>query len=80
MLRFTEGVPVTVDVHNDTDVPELLHWHGQMVPSDVDGAAEEGTPFIAPHGMRRISFTPRPAGFRFYHTHVFAGADLNRGT
>ena len=80
LLRFTEGVPVTVDVHNDTDVPELLHWHGQMVPSDVDGAAEEGTPFIAPHGMRRISFTPRPAGFRFYHTHVFAGADLNRGT
>ena len=80
LLRFKEGIPVTVDVHNDTDVPELLHWHGQMVPSDVDGAAEEGTPFIPPHGTRRISFTPRPAGFRFYHTHVFAGADLNRGT
>jgi len=80
LLRFKEGVPVTVDVHNDTDVPELLHWHGQTVPSDVDGAVEEGTPFIPPHGMRRITFTPRPAGFRFYHTHVFAGADLNRGT
>jgi FtsP/CotA-like multicopper oxidase with cupredoxin domain len=80
LLRFKEGVPVTVDVHNDSDVPELLHWHGQMVPSDVDGAAEEGSPFIPPHGMRRIRFTPRPAGFRFYHTHVFAGADLNRGT
>src|SRR6478672_13773647 len=69
LLRFTEGVPVTVDVHNDTDVPELLHWHGQMVPSDVDGAAEEGTPFLAAHGMRRIAFVPRPSGFRFYHTH-----------
>lgn len=43
LLRFKEGQPVTVDVHNDTDTPEQLHWHGQMVPTDVDGAAEEGT-------------------------------------
>jgi FtsP/CotA-like multicopper oxidase with cupredoxin domain len=26
-----------------------------MIPSDVDGAAEEGTPFVPAHGMRRIS-------------------------
>jgi FtsP/CotA-like multicopper oxidase with cupredoxin domain len=51
-----------------------------MIPSDVDGAAEEATPYVPPHGMRRISFVPKPAGFRFYHTHVVAGADLNRGT
>ena len=30
--------------------------------------------------MRRIAFVPRPSGFRFYHTHVAAGGDLNRGT
>ncbi|MGH9438080.1 MAG: multicopper oxidase domain-containing protein, partial [Terriglobia bacterium] len=64
LLRFKEGQPVTVDVYNDTDTPEQLHWHGELVPSDVDGAAEEGTPFIPAHGKRRITFTPRPAGFR----------------
>ena len=80
LLRFKEGQRVVVDVHNDTDTPELVHWHGQLVPSDVDGAAEEGTPFVPAHGMRRIEFVPGPAGLRFYHTHVFAGADLNRGT
>ncbi len=80
LLRMQEGRPLTVDVHNDTDVPELVHWHGQMVPSEVDGAAEEGTPFIPPRSMRRISFVPRPVGFRFYHTHVLAGPDLARGT
>ena len=79
LLRFTEGKPVTVDIHNDTDTPEQLHWHGQNIPTDVDGAAEEGTPFIPAHGMRRIAFTPQPSGLRFYHTHVTAGADLNRG-
>ena len=79
LLRFKEGQQVLVDVFNDTDVPEQLHWHGQMVPADADGAAEEGTRFIPAHGKRRIVFTPRPAGFRFYHTHNRAGADLHAG-
>jgi len=79
LLRFKEGQRMTVDVLNETDVPEQLHWHGQAIPSDVDGASEEGTPFIPPHGSRRISFVPRPSGFRFYHTHVRAGSDLSRG-
>jgi FtsP/CotA-like multicopper oxidase with cupredoxin domain len=80
LLRFKEGQRAVVDVYNDTDTPELVHWHGQIIPSAVDGAAEEGSPFIPPHGMRRIAFVPKPAGFRFYHTHVVAGGDLNRGT
>jgi len=79
LLRFKEGVPVTVEIRNHTDVPEQLHWHGQFVSTDVDGAAEEGTPFIPPHGSRTISFTPQPSGFRFYHTHRRAGADLSAG-
>ncbi len=80
LLRFKEGQRVVVDIHNDTDTPELVHWHGQMIPSDMDGSAEEGSPFVPPHGMRQVAFVPKPSGFRFYHTHVVAGADLNRGT
>jgi len=79
LLRLTEGRRVVVDIHNDTDTPEQLHWHGQFLPPDVDGAAEEGTPFIPPHGVRRIAFAPGPAGFRFYHTHLRAGRDLSLG-
>lgn len=79
LLRFKEGQPVTVEIHNDTDTPEQLHWHGQKVPTDVDGAAEEGTPYVPAHGMRRITFAPQPAGFRFYHTHNRAGANLYAG-
>ena len=79
LLRFKEGRQVTVDIHNDTDQPELLHWHGQKIPSEVDGAAEEGSRVIAPRGTLRETFVPRPSGLRFYHTHVRAGADLGRG-
>jgi len=79
LVRFKEGQRVTVDLVNETDAPEQLHWHGQRVPVDVDGAAEEGTPYIPARGTRRISFIPGPAGYRFYHTHNRAGADLSAG-
>jgi FtsP/CotA-like multicopper oxidase with cupredoxin domain len=79
LLRFKEGQRVEIDVRNETDTPEQLHWHGQFVSTDVDGAAEEGTPFIPPHGGRRISFEPKPSGLRFYHSHVRAGANLALG-
>jgi FtsP/CotA-like multicopper oxidase with cupredoxin domain len=79
LLRFKEGQPATVEVHNDTDTPEQLHWHGQMVSTEVDGSSEEGTPLIPARGLRRIAFSPGPSGFRFYHTHNRAGADLHAG-
>ena len=60
--------------------PELVHWHGLMIPSEVDGASQEGTPFIAPHSSAGYSFVPRPAGTRWYHTHVEAGRNLKRST
>jgi len=78
ILRFTEGKPVTVDVFNDTDVAEVVHWHGQHIPSAVDGSIEEGTPPVPSRGHRRYRFTPKPIGTRWYHTHTIAHGDLSR--
>ena len=80
VLRLRDGEPVTVDVFNETKVPELVHWHGLFVPSEVDGSEEEGTPTVPPGGVRRYSFVPRPAGTRWYHSHVHAGRDMKRAT
>lgn len=79
LLRLEEGRPVTIEVSNRTGSPEVVHWHGLFLPADVDGAMEEGTPPIPPGGTARYTFTPRPAGFRWYHTHTFAGRNLNKG-
>ena len=46
VLRMREGKPVTVEVINDTDTPELVHWHGMLIPPDVDGTEEEGSPMV----------------------------------
>jgi FtsP/CotA-like multicopper oxidase with cupredoxin domain len=78
LLRVVEGQQVIVDVKNDSEVPELVHWHGFYVPSEVDGSMEEGTPMVAVGGSRQYSFTAQPSGTRWYHTHAFAGNDLRR--
>ncbi len=80
VLRMREGKPVTVDVINNTDTPEFLHWHGMLIPPEVDGTEEEGSPVVPPHGQRRFQITPRPAGSRWYHSHAMAMADLHKGT
>ena len=80
LLRMREGQSVVVDVVNDTDVPEYVHWHGLFVPPEVDGVEEEGTPPVPPHGRRRYQFVARPAGSRWYHSHTMAMMDLHRGS
>lgn len=80
VLRMKEGKPVTVNVINETDTPELVHWHGLTIPGDVDGVEEEKTPFVPPLGRRTYHFTPGPSGTRWYHSHAMAMADLHKGT
>ena len=78
LLRVKEGQRVIVDVKNDSDVPELVHWHGSVRAlgggwrdgrRDADGSAWR----IAP-----IYFDGAASGTRWYHTHAFAGKDLRR--
>jgi FtsP/CotA-like multicopper oxidase with cupredoxin domain len=77
ILRMKEGKRITVDVHNDTDIAELVHWHGQFVSSDVDGSMEEGTPEVPAHGRRQYTFEPGPVGTRWYHTHTPSKGNLD---
>jgi len=79
LIRMNEGKPVTVDIFNDTDNPERVHWHGLFIPTRADGAEEEGSPVVPPHGHLRVGFTPKPAGTRWYHTHSMAMDDLAKG-
>ena len=80
LLRFHEGQSVSIQVENQTSNPELVHWHGLSIPSQVDGSMEEGTPLVPAHGSRQYSFTAKPSGTRWYHTHGMAGRDLKRST
>jgi len=80
ILRLREGRPVTINVINDAGYPDIVHWHGLYLPSVQDGAIEEGSPII-PLGQSLVySFTPKPSGTRWYHSHAMAMTDLTRST
>jgi FtsP/CotA-like multicopper oxidase with cupredoxin domain len=79
LLRVVEGKPVEIEIHNKLDRPEIVHWHGQQIPADVDGAMEEGSPMIEAGGSTRIRFNPKPSGLHWYHTHAMAQRNLKHG-
>jgi FtsP/CotA-like multicopper oxidase with cupredoxin domain len=78
VLRLREGRQVSIDIRNDTDVDDIVHWHGLFLPSEADGAMEEGSPMVERVGARRYTFTAKPIGTRWYHSHNMAGTDLTR--
>jgi FtsP/CotA-like multicopper oxidase with cupredoxin domain len=78
LFRMREGQQQTVAIHNLADEPEVVHWHGLFLPPEIDGAMEEGTPMIAAGASTHYTMTPNPVGFRWYHTHTFAGKNLTK--
>ena len=76
LLRLKEGVPVTIDVTNASINEDIVHWHGLVIDSRNDGAAEEGSHVIPPGKSLRYSFSPKPAGTRWYHSHAMAMTNL----
>ena len=80
LLRLREGQPVTIDVTNAATEADIVHWHGLAIDSLNDGAMEEGSPMIAAGQTHRYSFTPKPAGTRWYHTHAAAFGNLAAST
>jgi FtsP/CotA-like multicopper oxidase with cupredoxin domain len=78
LFRMREGQAQSVEIRNLSGDDEIVHWHGLFLPSEIDGAMEEGTPMIAAGASTHYTMTPEPAGFRWYHTHTFAGKNLTK--
>jgi CopA family copper-resistance protein len=77
LLRWREGDTVTLRVANQLDEDTSIHWHGIVLPADMDGV-----PGLSFHGIRpRESFTyrfdVRQSGTYWYHSH--SGFQEQRG-
>jgi CopA family copper-resistance protein len=69
LLRWREGDTVTVRVANRLGVDTSLHWHGILLPSNMDGV-----PGFSFHGIRpgetfAYRFQLKQAGTYWYHAH-----------
>ncbi len=78
-IRLRQDILTSVVISNDTEDEEYVHWHGLLLPSELDGTAEEGSLSVSPGKQLRYSLKPAPSGSRFVHSHAMAMNDLSRG-
>lgn len=56
-------------LENQSGVPTIIHWHGQVPPPEMDGVTETGyVPPIEDGGAASYDFMPRP-GTHWMHSH-----------
>ena len=68
-LRWREGDTVTVRVKNRLTVPTSLHWHGVLVPADMDGVPGLSFAGIPPGETFVYRFKVNQSGTYWYHSH-----------
>jgi len=71
-LQLVEGDRVRINFRNALPESTTVHWHGLIVPNEMDGPAEITQKPVPPGGSYRYEYTVQQSGTFFYHTHDHA--------
>ncbi|AVX93173.1 copper resistance system multicopper oxidase [Pseudomonas lurida] len=69
LLRWREGETVTLRVKNRLEQDTSIHWHGIILPANMDGVPGLSFHGIAPDGMYEYKFNVHQNGTYWYHSH-----------
>lgn len=69
LLRWREGDTVTLRVKNKLKDTTSIHWHGILLPANMDGVPGLSFHGIEPDGMYVYQFKVRQNGTYWYHSH-----------
>ena len=69
LLRWRQGDTITLRVRNRLPVTSSVHWHGIILPADMDGVPGISFDGIPPGGEYLYRFTVSQAGTYWYHSH-----------
>jgi FtsP/CotA-like multicopper oxidase with cupredoxin domain len=69
LIRLKEGRRVRIAVTNRLEEDTSIHWHGVLVPFQMDGVPGVSFPGIRPGETFVYDFTPSHAGTYWYHSH-----------
>jgi len=70
VLKFTEGDFARIRVHNRMNVDTSIHWHGLLIPPEMDGVPYISFPPIKPGSTFVYEFPIRQSGTYWYHSHT----------
>ena len=76
-LRWREGDSVTLHVTNTLQEDTSIHWHGILLPANMDGVPGLSFNGIRPGETHTYRFTVRQGGTYWYHSH--SGFQEQRG-
>lgn len=68
-LRVTEGDRVRINVTNNLPESTTVHWHGLILPNEMDGPAHITQEPIEPSQTFTYEYTVGQHGTYFFHTH-----------
>ncbi|WP_342246286.1 copper resistance system multicopper oxidase [Pseudomonas sp. OTU5201] len=69
ILRWREGDTVTLRARNRLKEDTSIHWHGIILPANMDGVPGLSFHGIAPDGMYEYKFKVNQNGTYWYHSH-----------
>ena len=69
LLRWREGDTVTLRVKNRLKETTSIHWHGILLPANMDGVPGLSFHGIEPGGVYVYQFQVRQNGTYWYHSH-----------
>ncbi|MCL7938986.1 copper resistance system multicopper oxidase [Halomonas sp. ATCH28] len=69
MIRLKEGQNAVLKVTNLLDEPTSIHWHGLILPPEMDGVPGVSFPGIAPGETFTYRFPVHQNGTYWYHSH-----------
>jgi FtsP/CotA-like multicopper oxidase with cupredoxin domain len=79
LIRVQEGDWIQVDFKNKSPELHTIHWHGIMVPYEMDGVPF-GTQWpVGPNQTFRYLFRAQPSGTHFYHCHNMTPLHIQAG-
>jgi FtsP/CotA-like multicopper oxidase with cupredoxin domain len=71
-IRVTQGDRIRINFKNNLPEKTTVHWHGLILPNEMDGPAEITQDPVPPGGSYAYEYTVGQAGTFFYHTHAHA--------
>jgi len=69
LIRLREGETVRLVVNNHLDEDTSIHWHGLIVPMEMDGVPGVSFPGIPAHSTFTYEFPLKQSGTYWYHSH-----------
>jgi len=78
-LRIRLGETLRVNFTNKLPQETTIHWHGVRLPNAMDGVPGITQPPVPPGGTFVYEFTPKDAGTFWFHPHLRASEQVERG-